>query len=83
MVSSTLTTSPAPIPELIDDLPNISGWEADVQAVTSENRPVFLPTTNLRLDDLSATFAIALHMHQPTVPAGYNGAPIGHLQYMF
>jgi hypothetical protein len=83
MVSSTLTTSPAPIPELIDDLPNISGWEADVQAVTSENRPVFLPTTNLRLDDLTATFAIALHMHQPTVPAGFNGAPIGHLQYMF
>ncbi|MBD2036794.1 glycosyl hydrolase family 57 [Leptolyngbya sp. FACHB-321] len=83
MVSSTLTTSPAPIPELIDDLPNISGWEADVQAVTSEQHPVFLPTTNLRLDDLAATFAIALHMHQPTVPAGYNGAPIGHLQYMF
>lgn len=69
--------------ELIDDLPNISGREADVQAVTSEHRPVFLPTTNLRLEDLSATFAIALHMHQPTVPAGFNGAPIGHLQYMF
>ncbi|XGV97310.1 MAG: glycosyl hydrolase family 57 [Leptolyngbya sp. BL-A-14] len=83
MVSSTLTTSPAPMPELIDDLPNISGWEADVQAVTSEKRPVFLPTTNLRLDDLTATFAIALHMHQPTVPTGWNGAPIGHLQHMF
>lgn len=83
MVSSTLTTSPAPIPELVDDVPNISGWEADVKAVTSENRPVFLPTTNLRLEDLAAGFAIALHMHQPTVPTGYNGAPIGHLQYMF
>ncbi|MBC7970763.1 MAG: glycosyl hydrolase family 57 [Verrucomicrobia bacterium] len=83
MVSSTLTANPAPMPELIDDLPNISGWEADLQAVTSENRSVFLPTTNLRLDDLTATFAIALHMHQPTVPAGWHGAPIGHLQYMF
>ena len=83
MVSSTLTIKPAPIPELIDDLPNISGWEADVQAVTSEHPPVFLPTTNLRLDDLTATFAIALHMHEPTVPTGWNGAPIGHLQHMF
>lgn len=83
MVSSTLTTSPTPIPELVDDLPNISGWETDLHSVTSENHPVFLPTTNLRLEDLSATFAIALHMHQPTVPAGVNGAPIGHLQYMF
>ena len=83
MVSSTLTIKPAPIPELIDDLPNISGWEADVQAVTSEHHPVFLPTTNLRLDDLTATFPIALHMHQPTVPTGWNRAPIGHLQHMF
>lgn len=83
MVSSTLTIKPAPIPEWMDDLPNISGWEADVEAVTSEHRLVFLPTTNLRLDDLTATFAIALHMHQPTVPTGWNGAPIGHLQHMF
>ncbi len=83
MTLSTLAISPPPIPELIDDLPNLSGWETTVQSVTHANHAVFLPATNLRLDDVAAGFAIALHMHQPTVPAGYNGALIGHLQYMF
>ena len=39
------------------------------------------PTTH-RLKDLKSAFACALHMHQPTVPAGPDGALISHLQYM-
>jgi hypothetical protein len=70
------------LPELIDGLPNLSGWEADVQSVTQADAPVFLPHTNLKLENLTATFSIALHMHQPTIPAGANGALISHLQYM-
>jgi len=31
---------------------------------------------------LKSAFACALHMHQPTVPAGPDGALISHLQYM-
>jgi len=86
MVSSLQqpTKSPLPdLPEQIDGLPNICGWEAEVQTVTQERALIFAPRSNLRLDDLSATFAIALHMHQPTIPAGANGELIGHLQYMF
>jgi len=45
--------------------------------------PVFLSTTNLRLDAIDSTFACALHMHQPTIPAGMNGALISNLQRMF
>jgi len=56
------------LPELIDGLPNISGWEAEL-CVRSENKPVFLPTTNIR-GEVSAVCAIALHMHQPTVLLG-------------
>lgn len=71
------------LPEIIDNLPNISGWEKEVISVVNHNQPVFLPTTNIKLADVKAVFAIALHMHQPTIPAGYNGSLISNLQYMF
>ncbi|MEA5564755.1 glycosyl hydrolase family 57 [Anabaena sp. UHCC 0399] len=74
------TTLPS---EKIDDLPNISGWEAEVTRVVNHDAPVFLPTTNLKLENINAVFAIALHMHQPTIPAGHDGKLINNLQYMF
>nr|WP_290225088.1 glycosyl hydrolase family 57 [Trichocoleus desertorum] len=64
-------------------LPNICGWEAEINTVVNHNQPVFLPQTNLQLSDITAGFACALHMHQPTIPAGANGALISNLQYMF
>lgn len=81
-ISSELSTLPL-LPELIDAMPNISGWEAQVSAVTQQSQPVFLPRTNIRLEDVTAGFAIALHMHQPTIPAGHHGELINNLQYMF
>jgi hypothetical protein len=86
MISSIPTTSQSPLPDLpdlVDGLPTICGWEAEINAVTQHDRPIFLPRTNLRLDTISAGFAIALHMHQPTIPAGANGELISNLQYMF
>ncbi len=71
------------LPELINGLPNICGHESEVKAALQFDRPVFLPKTNLRLESLSATFSIALHMHQPTIPAGAEGALISNLQQMF
>jgi hypothetical protein len=73
-----LSTLPLPAQT---DLPPISGFEAEIQAVQSSD-PVFLPKTNLRLDQISSGFACALHMHQPTLP-GPDGKLISHLQYMF
>lgn len=64
-------------------LPAIAGNEAHIQAVTSRNEPIFLPKTNLKLENIQAGFACALHMHQPTIPAGREGALISHLQYMY
>jgi hypothetical protein len=83
MLSSTQVASLPALPELIDGLPNITGREAEVHSVVSHNEPIFLPRTNIRLEDISAGFAIALHMHQPTIPAGSNGELINNLQYMF
>ncbi|MBE9080038.1 glycosyl hydrolase family 57 [Romeria aff. gracilis LEGE 07310] len=75
--------SPASLPSLIEGLPNICGWETDVEAAMQGQESVFLSQTNLRLSNLSAGFAIALHMHQPTIPAGVQGELICNLQYMF
>ncbi|MBO3461356.1 glycosyl hydrolase family 57 [Aetokthonos hydrillicola Thurmond2011] len=64
-------------------LPNICGWEAEIRSVVNLHESIFLPNTNLHLEDIKAGFACALHMHQPTIPAGANKALISNLQYMF
>jgi hypothetical protein len=56
--------------ELVDGLPNLCGAEAQVEEVTRARQPVFSPETSLHLDRLQAVFAVALHMHQPLIPAG-------------
>ena len=60
-------------------LPPIAGREVELQellaAEQSPGRACGLP--------LRSAFACALHMHQPTIPAGPEGALISHLQYMF
>lgn len=64
-------------------LPTLCGWEGAVREVREFDRPIFIDQSNLELNSLSAGFAIALHMHQPTIPAGPGGSLINHLQYMF
>jgi hypothetical protein len=71
------------IPALDQGLPPLSGWESAIETATQSQAPVFLADTNLSLDTITAGFAIALHMHQPTIPAGSQGELINHLQYMF
>ncbi|MFB2881551.1 glycosyl hydrolase family 57 [Floridanema aerugineum] len=71
------------LPENLNGIPNICGCESELFAVTQQNQPVFLPKTNLNLSQIQAVFAIALHLHQPTIPAGQNGELISNLQYMF
>jgi hypothetical protein len=68
---------------LIDGLPDISGWEKQVLEVVQDQKSVFLPDTNIRLDEVNSAFAVALHMHQPIIPAGHQGQLISNLQYMF
>ncbi len=63
-------------------LPPIAGNEAGILALMQQAGPVFLPHTNLHLEQIRSGFACALHMHQPTIPAGADGELISHLQYM-
>ena len=68
---------------LIQGLPAICGQESEILALVNHSDPVYVNETNLNLDQVSAGFACALHMHQPTIPAGANGAMISNLQHMF
>ncbi|MEN6663877.1 MAG: glycosyl hydrolase family 57 [Phycisphaerae bacterium] len=70
----------------LDELPNICGHEQRIgQAMRSEG-PIYLPESGIDFGKLNSAFAIALHMHQPLVPAGGDdlrtAAVIGHLQFM-
>jgi hypothetical protein len=74
------------LPEIVDGLPNICGADAQVEHVTRSQHAVFLPETDLRLDRIRSCFAVALHMHQPMIPAGGSdlrtAALIGNLEVM-
>ncbi|MCP9817179.1 glycosyl hydrolase family 57 [Synechococcus sp. GreenBA-s] len=63
-------------------LPPIAGREAEILALVQQHRPQLLPETALDLAQIRSGFACALHMHQPTIPAGAQGDLISHLQYM-
>ncbi|MDB9313107.1 hypothetical protein PN462_08340 [Spirulina sp. CS-785/01] len=69
--------------QISTQLPPIAGQEAKIQGIVQHDEPVMLPYSNLNLEGITAGFACALHMHQPTIPAGENGALINNLQYMF
>ncbi|MGC6482239.1 MAG: glycosyl hydrolase family 57 [Synechococcus sp.] len=61
----------------------ISGREAALQHLMGGNDPIWLSTTDRQLQAIRSCFCCALHMHQPTIPAGTDGALISHLQFMF
>ena len=57
------------IPEMIDGLPAISGFESEVVSA-GPRQPVFLPESRTRFGEIKSAFAVALHMQQPMIPAG-------------
>ena len=63
-------------------LPPISGEEAELLALLRQDRPMGRRRMSPPLDQIGSAFACALHMHQPTIPAGANGELISHLQFM-
>ena len=76
------------IPELVDGLPNLCGSEDRIATVTGVGRtyPVFLPQGITGFGAIDSAFTIALHMHQPLIPAGgpdlHAAKVIGHVQWM-
>lgn len=78
----------SPIPEYIDGMPHISGSEGFVDAVmeAGNKKTLFKNESGINFSSLKSTCAIALHMHQPLIPAGGSDLRtadmISNLKYM-
>src|SRR5215213_200758 len=62
----------AELPECVDGLPNLCGSEQliDEAVAAGRDQPVFLGQTPVEVSGIDSAFAVALHMHQPLIPAG-------------
>ncbi len=60
------------LPEYVGSLPNLCGAEAQVESAlrASRGQPVFRPESRIDFGGIKSAFAVALHMHQPLIPAG-------------
>ncbi len=78
----------AELQEYVDGLPNISGWEQLIEHIQVEAavRPQYLPESRLDFSSIKSAAAVALHMHQPLIPAGgremCSAEIISNLKYM-
>ncbi len=76
------------LPEYVDGLPNIAGAEAAVAQVVARGRrrDLYCYHDGVAFGGVRAACAIALHQHQPLIPAGghdlHTAAIISNLQYM-
>ncbi len=72
--------------ENIRDLPDIYIGEDKIKQVVRKDKKYYLPVTNLDFNKINSGFGIALHMHQPTIPAGSGNIVearlISNLQHM-
>jgi hypothetical protein len=76
------------LPEYVGGLPNLCGAERLIDATVAAGReqPVFLGRSPVDLAGTNSAFAVALHMHQPLIPAGgpelRTAAIVSNLQWM-
>ncbi|HMF02712.1 MAG TPA: glycosyl hydrolase family 57, partial [Terriglobia bacterium] len=74
------------IPEYVDGQPNICGSEDHIAKAMTRRGPYYLPEAPVDFNRIRSAFAIALHMHQPLIPAGGSdlrtASVISNLKYM-
>lgn len=76
------------LPEYIEDMPNISGSEAQIEEAMQRHKgkAIYLPESGIDFGSIRSACAIALHMHQPLIPAGggdlRTAEIISNLKYM-
>ncbi len=74
--------------EYIDGLPNVAGADDRIEAAIRDGskQQIYLNKSGVDLGRAKAACAIALHMHQPLIPAGggdlHSAAIISNLKYM-
>jgi hypothetical protein len=71
--------------DIIDNLPNI--YAQDNEFNYTQKRKLYATCSNVKFNKVRASFGIALHMHQPTIPAGggdlHQAGLVSNLQNMF
>ncbi|MFH0813696.1 MAG: glycosyl hydrolase family 57 [Pseudomonadota bacterium] len=72
---------------MIKDFPTICGNEDKIKEITSGKREnIYASVSDIEVDEVQSSFGIALHMHQPTIPASSDdlrsASLISNLQYM-
>src|ERR687895_204346 len=76
------------LPECVDGLPNMCGSEQRIQEAVAAGRarPVFLGRSPVDINHIDSAFSVALHMHQPLIPADGpdlgTAAVVSNLQWM-
>lgn len=76
------------LPEYVDRLPNLCGSESQLDGAVANRggKPVFRDENWIDFGKIRSAFAIALHMHQPLIPAGGDDRKtaeiISNLKYM-
>lgn len=58
------------LPEYVDGLPNICGSEDLLRQAMTRSGSIYLPESGIDFGRIRSAFSIALHMHQPLIPAG-------------
>jgi hypothetical protein len=70
----------------VGEMPEICGSEDRVAQAMARTGPFYAPESDIRLDRVQSGFAVALHMHQPLIPAGgkdlATARVIGNLEHM-
>src|SRR5207247_1118180 len=74
------------LPEYVDGVPNICGSEERIAEATASPGPHYLRESGIDFGRIRSAFDIALHMHQPLIPAGgadlRTASVISNLKYM-
>jgi hypothetical protein len=81
-----IETTETSLPETVDSLPNICGSEDRIAKAMDRQGPYYFSQSGIDFGRIRSAFSIALHMHQPLIPAGgpelQTAAIISNLKYM-
>src|SRR2546427_11996450 len=74
------------LPDIVEGFPNICGSEAGIAEAMARRGTYYVPESGVDFSRVRSAISIALHMHQPLIPAGgsdlHTAAIASNLKYM-
>ena len=81
-----IETTKSALPDIVEGFPNICGSEDRIAEAMARRGPYYVPESGVDFSRVRSAFSIALHMHQPLIPAGgsdlHTAAIVSNLKYM-